>query len=233
MKKKRIFFFVKTFEKQDHANDFLDGTLYMNTLNYFKSLEDTGDGRDDRCESATALFQSNKIINIDINGIKVNPSDLVDRVVIHKHSLLAKHVFCLHAGCVDGAKQCTTAAFKRQLRIPPKNISLGQVSVLITDVNNFLEKVKNAVILQNMNMRRRLVEYYNPNKINGIFPDENAAFQKRKCFSHQKEFRFLIESNLNNSSPLKLPIGSIREISTIMSIKDLNKGLKVNPLNVK
>jgi hypothetical protein len=233
MKNKRIIFFVKTFEKEEHANDFLGGTLYMNNLNYFKSLEDKGDGRHDKYEGATAWFPPQKIINIDINGVKINSSDLDDPVVIHKHSLLAKHVFCLHAGCVDGAKQCTTAAFEKQLRIHPKNISLGQVSVVITDVNNFLEKVKNAVILQNMKMRRRLVEYYDPNKINGIFPDENAAFQKRKCFSHQKEFRLLIESNLNNLNPLKLPIGSIREISTIMSIEDLNKGLKVNPLNVK
>lgn len=93
----RIYFFVKTFEKQEYADQFLDGLLYMNTLDYFVRLEEDEDsGRGDRYEGVDSWLQPNEI-QIEVNGVVLNSADLAGPVSIQMHHHLVKNVFCMHA----------------------------------------------------------------------------------------------------------------------------------------
>ena len=55
--------YVKFCEQERYADDFMAGTLFMNTLGYFKRLEDTsGKGRADPNEAATHWWQPSDIV---------------------------------------------------------------------------------------------------------------------------------------------------------------------------
>jgi len=69
MSKPVVFFFVKTFSEQSFCDQFLDGALYMNSLDYFVNLEQSDDkGRGDHHEGIEAWLQPNET-QIQFNGI--------------------------------------------------------------------------------------------------------------------------------------------------------------------
>jgi hypothetical protein len=52
--------FIKVFKKEEYREQFLDGSLYMNKLQFFIRIENqTTDGRNDPFESIYACFQPN------------------------------------------------------------------------------------------------------------------------------------------------------------------------------
>ena len=55
-----IFFFVKVFENTKYMEDFLDGKLFMNTLAYFRTVEDNEDAnRGDKYEAVSKELYNN------------------------------------------------------------------------------------------------------------------------------------------------------------------------------
>lgn len=227
----RIYFFVKTFTEPDHAEQFLDGTLYMRPLEYFVNLEERNNsyaGRADPLEGMQAHLQPSNI-QVMINGIEIPSADLVAPVVIRQN--LTQNIFCLHASHVDETQKFSTLnEFESHLRIPEENIFLGQYSVIITDVEEFFNRIKTAVITQNISMRRGLVKYqdYDPSTFHGYFSKENALFEKHNRFSHQREYRIAIDRNSQEASLFILNIGKLRDIAHLISLPVLNKTIKVS-----
>jgi len=225
-----IYFLVKTFTETCHAKAFLDGTLFMNSLSYFATLDEpTKAIRSDRHEGTVAWFQPEQI-QLKINDIQIPGTDLAAPLSIKLHHHFNKNIFCMHASYIGGAAPYefpTTSAFEEQLKIPEDNIKFGMQSVIITNPEIFLNKVKQAVIENKFGMQARLVDYYDPATFHGHFKDDEAVFKKHLSFAYQREYRIAVDSNNNSHSPLVLEIGNIRDIAKIIPIATINSSIKI------
>lgn len=233
MDKLTIYFFVKTFENASYASQFLSGLLYMNTLDYFVKLEanDSTD-RGDRHEGLNAWLQP-KDIEIEISGFQIPSADLAAPVSIRSNHQLSKNIFCLHASYVGGkarSKFHTNEEFENQLKIPEKNVSLGMQSIVITNVEEFIFRVKKAAALMNDSLVGRIVNYYDPDTSLDVIAEEDAPFNKQIRFEHQREYRLVIDRENQEMMAYQLNVGSLRDIAHEISIKELNESIKTAPI---
>lgn len=117
--KKYIKGLVKITSKKSHAQDFRDGKLYMNALEYFTKCEQKEMG--DKLESrALTTFYKNFCINIVDSGALRTP------------------VFCMYA-LYDSKYGGTHAA-----SICPKMKAFGKYAVVVTDAFQFFERLTKA-----------------------------------------------------------------------------------------
>jgi hypothetical protein len=57
-----IWYFIKFFREEKHADQFMAGELYLNTLAHFKKVEsESDDGRDDPTEAIAMWWQPDDI----------------------------------------------------------------------------------------------------------------------------------------------------------------------------
>jgi len=66
-----IWYFIKFFAEETHADQFIAGGMYMNTLSHFKQLEsECDDGRPDATEAVSHWWQPNDILmKLSVPGI--------------------------------------------------------------------------------------------------------------------------------------------------------------------
>ena len=94
---KRIFFLIKFFDNPDHADDFVRGRIFANSLSRFKQIEgDDRSGRVDRNEGTSAWFQPDKGGRLIINGMDIS-DDLAGPLQIQMNWLNPLNIFCIHA----------------------------------------------------------------------------------------------------------------------------------------
>lgn len=94
---KRIFFLVRFFDNPDHADDFVRGRIFANSLSRFKQIEgDDRSGRMDRNEGTAASFQPDKGGRLVINGMDIS-DDLAGPLQIQMSWLNPINIFCIHA----------------------------------------------------------------------------------------------------------------------------------------
>lgn len=74
------------------------------------------------------------------------------------------------------------------------------------------------------NFKAHKVEYINRSSYNG----EMGSFRKFNNFAHQQEWRIAIQSVYNSEEPYKLVIGSIKDISMILPLKDVKNEVLVD-----
>lgn len=89
--------------------------------------------------------------------------------------------------------------------------------------------MKAAAQKQNVALKSRLVNYYDPDVFHGHFSEEEAPFNKQKKFSHQREYRIVVNRNNSELSSYELNFGSLRDIAFEVSIEALNSGIKLSP----
>ena len=223
-----IFFFVKVFEKEDYLNDFLDGKLFMNTLAYFKNMEEKEvSNRGDKHEAVIGWYQPNKI-TVKVNDLEIK--DLAGPLSIQMDHHENLNVFCLyaaHSGEFDCVTEETLPLLKEQLKISEECSKLGGFSVMVTNASKFIARVRDAAEKMGFPGSGGLVEYYDPATFNGEFSDSEAVFRKRKEFSHQSEYRIALKAGNEFPSSIILDIGSIRDIARICTFSEINTGLEV------
>jgi len=65
MSAKKIWYFIKFFKKEDHTDQFIKGTLYLNRLSFFRSIEEDDnytDGRQDKTEAVAIWLQPHDLV---------------------------------------------------------------------------------------------------------------------------------------------------------------------------
>ncbi|WP_288106857.1 hypothetical protein [Limnobacter sp.] len=134
----------------------------------------------------------------------------------------------LYIGGNTPSEFATTAEFEKAIQIPQKNISLGQCSAVITNVKEFLQRVKVAAGKQNIALRAQLVSYYDPTTFHGHFAEEDTPFSKQIRFAHQREYRLVANRQNSDASPYTLNVGSLRDIAHMISIEMLNASVKIS-----
>lgn len=151
-------------------------------------------------------------------------------VSLQMNQLNNLNVFCLFAGyCYDvkGLTANDIEAFEKQLEVPNDCQNLGNYAVIIKSPVKFLERVKASAKINNFGLDHGLVDYYNPETFHGSFSKEESIFKKHDKYSHQKEYRFVFDTNIEGDKPLFLDVGDISDITIMCKTSDINIGLEV------
>ena len=223
---KTTFFLVKFFGKANHADDFVRGQIFANRLSEFKQAEDSDEsGRMDRHEGTIAWLQPGTG-RLTLNGMDMS-DDLVGPIQIQKNWLNHLNVFCVHAahsGDLDLASLSNDngEALRQELMIPNECLSLGKYAVVVTNVPEFITRMRDSARAKGYRIRWGLVKYYDPATFHGNFHDEEAAFWKQNHYRFQREFRFIMNSGSLGKEPLVMDIGDIRNITLQLESSELN-----------
>ena len=148
MSGRTVWFFVKFFAREEHADHFIKGGLYLNRLSYFKKIEnDDDDGRPDTNEAVAVWWQPYDItMTLNVPGVgetKITSKDLAAPISMsleyHDHF----HNLCLYAMSTVSLESLdqqaslaeNEAELQRQFRIDERCVKFGQFAVLGSGLN--------------------------------------------------------------------------------------------------
>jgi len=225
-----IFAFVKIFEREEHARKFLSGELYMNPISYFHEYTDTnGELRGDPWEGIVACYQpSNE--DVQIGDFEIRSEEIVGQIALYGSELLKRNAFCiysLNSAGFDSVSADTLDQFKKVLEIHKNNYGLGSYCVVVHRAAEFIQRIKKGIRRARVNGRLGLVEYFDENTKNGKFEEKKFGFHKREMFSHQREYRVVLEMNAENPTPYTLDIGDLSDIANMSTPEEFNRKLKI------
>jgi len=226
-----IFAFVKLFENENYANDFMKGKLFMNTIRYFKEYRDeSGKLRGDNYEGIVSLLQPKLLGEIVIADRSIPASELTAPIVLHSNGLLANNVFCiysLNSRGHDSVSAETVAEFHRTLELHESCFGLGKYCVVILDAEEFRLRCSKAVKELNFDASHGLVDYFDEHTFHGNMAQDRLGFQKRNFFNPQREYRIKIDTRAENPGPYVMEIGDLSDIAKITTPNEFNEQLEI------
>ena len=186
-----ISFFIKFFNNEQHANNFLAGNIFANRFSHFKTIED--------------------IEMSDSTLLTIADEETIPFKSVWRNGL---NIFCVYAGKED------------EVEVPKACEELGKFAVIIRDVDEFLNRVRQAVVHNDFHMEHSLVSYSQSQET----PD--SIFLKPLQFDFQQEYRFAFSTGVANSDPLIMNIGDIRDITdTCCQFIEIKNRLSLIQLN--
>lgn len=240
---KSVAWFVKFFEEEQHADQFMSGHLHLKVLSYFKALEDDDGGRQDKHEAVSHWLQPNQI-NITIQPLNggsaftIPSEDLAGPIAISLDIFDSMHVFCMYAvgnigfEIVDGQLDLSLEDIdlaNEQLKFDARCLEFGKWAVVVS-AEIFMERLQSAMVEQNFKFMTGLVEYYDDKTFHGQFTLKQTPFRKQQRFDYQKEFRVCVfprEINMMTAGPMNLSIGDLSSGCTKMSADDVMTAFKL------
>lgn len=235
-----IWYFVKFLQEENHADQFMAGRLYLNTLAYFKQMEsEDSDGRMDPTEAVAMWWQPDdlvmKLTVPAIGDVEITKADLAGPVsmAFDYHNYL--HLFCLYAvhttgfRFIDNKIDCSpedAEALQRQLDVDERCLNFGKFAV-ITPAVPFLNQLREALKSQGYQATGRLVEYYDDETFHGEIPLKDIPFRKQKRFSYQREFRLCVYPRVQQDTAITINIGDLSRISAKVESSQLNSLFKL------
>lgn len=240
---KKIGVLLKVFSSEKYKKDFLDGKLYMNTINYFRNYEEETLGNvGDKHEALSGWMHPHEYrFEIEINGQKLvlNPDDIVGPLTLsmkmHDHA----NVFCmthLHSHDIDMSKIKNDEEFeqlKMYFTLPDEVRNLGEHMVVITDPKEFISRVltEGTKLLETgvaLDYQSKQVTYYDEAEKSLMLANgRDAPFYKQSLYAHQNEYRFCLTRENPNDEPYIMNIGDIRSLSMELKTSDFNSLLEI------
>jgi hypothetical protein len=192
--------------KLKHITDMYEnGTIYLNTLSYFKKIED-GELRGDPNECAI------HIVNAKNGTFKIpSLSDREFNFLKARYGTFLKTGNLLSLYCISSKGFPNPEDFKIDIR----NFKFGSHFLMIKQPKIFLDRIEAELNRLEYNFEHGFVNYYEPKTVQ----EDLTPFDKLNVYEYQKEFRFFIENDKNES--LTLNIGSMKSYSQIFETKDL------------
>lgn len=188
---------------ESRLKSFLDGDLYMNSAAYFKKLESGDAVRADQHEGLEWARQVAEV-SVQDDGKWIPIGGLINPVTYSTEKSADFNMFCMYM-------------FTDQLDDPfdGRNLGFGDAFALITNLPEFIRRVRLAANALERPFGHGPVEYVDPKTHDGPM----GAFRKFTSYSYQNEFRLAIEGG--NGEPITLKIGDIRDITFIGQTNNL------------
>jgi len=226
-------FILLKFGSEENITDlFENGTIYLNTIEYFQRLEEQG-LRGDNYEGTT------KIINYRSDKLNLTISEPETRIEMplklsrfHLKEILkdiSGNLYSLY--CLSHQDLVGNENFK----IDPRVKEFGTHFIIIQKPKKFIELICDELDKRKLDYQLKKVEYYEKDKING----EITLFHKTTEFAYQKEFRIVLYNN--ERIPIKIQIGPLIDYAKIfkvdvldtMKIVNTSSKSKINSINIK
>ncbi len=203
-----IIFFLKLGSEENILDLFENGTIYMNTIEYFRKVEDE-ELRGDKYEGVSRVINSLpgtfKIPGIEreFNYIKVHLRESYKEVL--------GNIYSLYAISSKGYSNPLDFEFDK------RNLRFGTHGILIKNLPLFFSKIESELKRNNLKFNHGFVDYYDKEEV----CKEISLFEKPNEFEYQKEFRFYIEND--KIEPIKIQIGSMKDYAEIFKIENFLK----------
>lgn len=201
--------FLKLGSLENITDLYENGTIYINTIEFFKKIEDNdlrGDNYEGTSEIINSLPGTFRIpeIDRDIKYEKIHLKKSFDQILGNIYSLY----------CISSKGFPNPLDFK----IDEKNLRFGTHCLMIKNSQYFFDKIKSELKNNGFDFRHGFVNYYDKDKITN---KKLTLFDKPEEFEYQKEFRFYVHNN--NLEPIKIQIGSLKDYAEIIETKDLTE----------
>jgi hypothetical protein len=187
---------------------FLDGNLYMNTPKYFATLEAADLVRSDTDEGIHTSMQIKEVSIRNEQGEWVPIGGVINPVIYRTQDATTYNMYCMY-----GIQELIEDP------LDDRNIAFGDTFVAITNSNEFLRRVKEAVDKEGRTYEHSLVEYVDRETFDGFM----GPFRKFLPFAYQQEFRMILFGG--DGSPMRLSIGDIRDICIVGLSAEFNQRL--------
>jgi len=185
-----------------------EGEIYMNTLPYFRGIEDDG-LRGDQFDCVNEIQRGTKgHVVIPNTGKRIEISKFELRIGPDNPEQI--NLYCMYA----------LRALRDSYPIHEKNFRFGSHALIILNADKFMDKVRVAMRENRMNGKGNLVDYLDHNHTGDVGP-----FKKLNKFSYQSEWRLVC--NNGDGKPRKLIIGPINDISRLVETQNINNEVTV------
>ena len=228
--KHATWFFIKFCEREEWADQFLAGELFLNTIHHFKTREssETAD-RGDPTEATSLWVQPrDAILKIQVPKLQlatvITENDLAAPIQASNNFHEYLHIFCLTAlttdlPIIESGVVSNLASIHKQMRISQKCFRMGNFAVLV-HARPFLEQLSTSLKANNLTASSRRVTYYDDSSFSGQIPFNDVVFHKQKRFTYQREWRLWVNFNINADIPRRLSIGRLPQNSLKLSAAD-------------
>ena len=217
---------MKVVCSKDRAEQVLDGKLYCNTLRYLRK-------RFDKYEGTVALTGEMEVRRGD-DVVKLSKENLVEPPTMSFNFVLDTNVYCMFAWVLPSDGENFQFDPESQLgRMEDLEETFGEYAVVIVRVREFLRRVESAASDRGV-YGCGIVEYVEPQFGDSTRPPMTdgeklrLAFQKRRKFANEREYRFALLTDNEPARPTTLNIGDIRDIARLVRVQDIYDELKVN-----
>lgn len=230
---------LKAFSKREYAEQFLDGTLYMNTVAHFRW--NGTDSQRDPLEGASAFVLPGSIPTL--------PDDLQD-MQAHKTAILPAGLSYASICCffMQMARLGQDGACMESPHAPD---NLGGYYVAIDDFPAFVDRIDLATRLHRLHYYCAPVSYWEieptpgrernahsillvnrePLDADAVFPQgvpvfPHDVFYKNKKYAPQMEWRIALCRGVRDAAAYPLKVGSLREIAHLVMPDELDAGTR-------
>ena len=198
--------FLKFGSERNIRDLFENGTIYINTIDFFRKVEDK-ELRGDKYEGASRIVNSLpgtfRIPGIDreFKYQKVHYTESFETILGNIYSL-----YCI-----------SSKGFPNPLdfQLDSKNLRFGTHCLMIKNNVYFLEAIEEGLTREGYKFWHGFVDYYDKENISKNL----SPFEKSLEFEYQKEFRFYVEND--KVEPIKIQIGSLQDYSELHTMDEI------------
>lgn len=187
------------------------GQLFMRPLRDFRH-DEADELRGDKNEGTHWSVQPDLAkLKMEIDGAFQEIPGIVGSIRFSRDLDKAVNVFCMYA----------LRRRNPQTLIAPKNFSFGDTYALLKDGDEFLRRVRQAVIPNGQRLCWRLVQYADQNTYSGHM----GIFSKFSQFQYQSEFRIALIPG--TGKPEIINIGNLSDIILTGKLSEINNHIKI------
>ncbi len=223
---------VRFYDKKEFADDFISkGKILMRSLKTMRSLEsfrqDSGDGIASQTYIDTSKFKSLNKPTIPIAGGTLGFLPLPDIIPVDLEPKCENiYIYCMSYLKIRNRKDLTEKAISQKLK---EDYDIQRYAIIITDTQEFLNRIKNAVehYFSNNYISLGLVEYKERTPFDYLGFQDGDLFFRSLCyrkdirFSREHEFRTAVIDKTKIADNYFVEIGSLEDIAVIIDLEEL------------
>lgn len=189
-----------------------DGVLYMNTLEYFWSVEDD-DARGDPYDCNTSIHHGKS------GTVEIPTAD--GRTIVGKVSNFEYRVHTAHPDQINLFCMYAIRPAFGSFPIDARNLRFGEHALVFLQPQEFIDRTRQAIRESGRGGRAGLVEY-----VPEDYAGEIGPFRKKSRFRYQSEWRLVVENGPGTA--LRMQVGSLCEIAVIVRAEEINTVVRVD-----
>ena len=195
-------------KKECYARELLNGSLHMNSIGWFQDNVDELEG--------SIVFNPPVLRELRINNRVIHSAR---KLFLKPHQVRQLNAYCMYAmntGPFDSINRNNLHELQEYLQISENCVrDFGEYAVMVHDVGEFIRRV-DAAIGHYDQKHRALVKYYDPDSgSSNVSEDMEIPFFKPNRFSHEREYRIVVDARNKDESEIKMDIGPIHDIAKL------------------
>src|SRR5229473_551290 len=217
----------------EHMQEFANGTLYCNSLRYFTDPSNAAKLCFDANEELIGVYQREHIRELRIASsgrepIVIGASSLAAPIRIgRKNDVRLFCMYAVHPGpwreVFDERK---LPSFLNYITIKTRIVGFGLSVALVIDIPAFVKRVRAAADALDIHNSGGLVRYVDLKGTSGMFPERQLGRIKDKAYEDEREYRFIFSKPEGLDEPLRLNVGSLRDIVKVVTWTNFSRGAR-------